>query len=55
MLQSLPSKKKEFIISGQTFSGKTYTMGSDTTDWSSESAGIIPRVIADLFDHLKVK
>ena len=29
-------------------------MGSDTTDWNSNSSGVIPRTIRDLFDQLKV-
>jgi hypothetical protein len=42
---------------GQTGSGKTYTMGSsgDSTDVMTESQGIIPRVIQNLFDIVNHK
>ncbi|KAI8906690.1 P-loop containing nucleoside triphosphate hydrolase protein [Gorgonomyces haynaldii] len=39
---------------GQTFSGKTYTMGSQNTmETSDEASGIIPRVIQDLFFRIE--
>lgn len=39
---------------GQTFSGKTYTMGSNNTDKSPQNeVGIIPRVIYDLFSKIE--
>jgi Kinesin motor domain len=38
---------------GQTFSGKTYTMGSiNTPDTATRELGIIPRVINDLFGRI---
>lgn len=37
---------------GQTFSGKTYTMGSGLTD-NKDAAGIIPRVFNDLFSKIE--
>ena len=41
--------------SGQTFSGKTYTMGSDNdAGTSEESRGIIPRAVEDIFLKLNV-
>jgi hypothetical protein len=39
---------------GQTYSGKTYTMGSDNNmDTPEEIWGVIPRAIRDIFDKLE--
>jgi hypothetical protein len=39
---------------GQTYSGKTYTMGSDNkVDTSEDVWGVIPRAIRDIFDKLE--
>lgn len=44
------------LISGQTFSGKTYTMGSDNTqNTAANDHGIIPRVFNDIFENLKTE
>lgn len=39
---------------GQTFSGKTYTMGSNNyLDTPDDEAGIIPRVVRDLYSKIE--
>ena len=38
---------------GQTGSGKTYTMGSASTTASDAARGIIPRAIADIYEHIE--
>ncbi|PRT53332.1 Kinesin-like protein bimC [Wickerhamiella sorbophila] len=38
---------------GQTGTGKTYTMSGDCTDRHNARAGIIPRVLEQLFEHLE--
>lgn len=41
------------IAYGQTGSGKTYTMGTSDAADGSDSQGLIPRFLADLFDNLQ--
>lgn len=40
---------------GQTGSGKTYTMGTEdtTTTYLSDSRGIVPRLVDDLFKFIR--
>lgn len=38
---------------GQTCAGKTFTIGTDLTATSNESAGVIPRVLDDMFNKIE--
>lgn len=50
-----PDCMEQIIAYGQTGSGKTYTMGSERTraGGDSQSQGLIPRFLQDLFNNLR--
>ena len=58
VISSIDGFNATILAYGQTGSGKTYTMGSSSDNNlynSSENVGIIPRVIHDIFDIIKVR